>query len=356
MSLNVLYITYNNYGDVSSGSGVRPFRIYKTFVDMGFDIKLLEGQQNQLKERKEKVAQVDRWLDNNTPDYCYIELPTGPLFNRCDADLIRRIHEKGIPTGIFYRDIYWKYPEWAWPDMAYIKKKMLIHMHKRDLKLFKENCDVVYFPSKEVEDIFPSGFFKGMDVLPPGCDGAEKPDPEMKKRIFYVGGVRQADGIDDALEALDMIHAGGETVEFILVTKKEELKHLKRQDLLTADWLTIAEGSGSELEKYYDRCDLGILPKKRHFYMDMAISVKALEFITHNLPVLTTDCPAMARFVEENDCGIICKDNAKSIKEAIVEYYSDDKRFEDIKNKTFDAAVSNSWQKRIEKITDDLIG
>lgn len=356
MSLSVLYITYNNFGDVSSGSGVRPFRIYNAFQEMGFDVKLLEGQQNLFRERKKKVALTDEWLKDNVPDYCYIELPTGPLFNRCDADLIKRIHAKGIPVGIFYRDLYWKYPEWSWPDMGYIKKKMLIHMQKRDLKLFKKNCDIVYFPSREVEEKFQSGSFRKTDILPPGCDSADRADFEMKKKVFYVGGVREADGIDDALEALDELNAEGKTVEFILVTKKEELRHLKRQDLLSAEWLTIAEGSGKELEEYYNQCDLGILPKKRHFYMDMAISVKALEFIAHNLPVLTTDCPAMARFVKENDCGIICSDNPDSIKAALMDYYTDNDKFAEMKKKTFEAAVNNSWQKRIEKITDDLIG
>lgn len=356
MTNSVLYITYTNFGDVSSGSGLRPFRIYNAFLEMGYDVKLLEGQQNQFKERKKKVQRINRWLDDNTPDFCYIELPTGPLFNRCDGKLIQKIHGKGIPIGIFYRDVFWMYPKWSWPDMSVIKRKLLIYMHKRDLRLFKRNCDIVYFPSYEVIDKFNAKQFNKTDVLPPGCEFAKAPDLTMKKKVFYVGAVRSADGIDDALEAFDELDREGNTIEFILITKKSELIHIRHQELLSAPWLTLAEGSGDELKQYYDQCDLGILPKKRHFYMDMAISVKTFEFIANSLPVLTTDCPAMSRFVKENECGIICNDNAKSIKNSLRDYYSDIERFRMLKKKTYEAARNNSWHNRIEKIKTDLLG
>ena len=355
MGKSVLYITYRNFGDVSSGSGVRPFRIYNAFINLGFEVKLLEGQQNLFKERKKKVAEISKWLDNNTADFCYIELPTGPLFNRCDAQLIQKVHSKGIPIGIFYRDVYWKYPEWAWPEMNFLKKRTLIHMHKRDLKLFSKSCDCFYMPSKECLGLIPDKLFSHSDTLPPGCVIVEKARTEMTRRIFYVGATRQADGIDDALVALDELNREGNRIEFILITPKTELEYLQRKDLLSADWITVAEGSGDALNQYYEICDLGIIPKKRHFYMDMAMSVKAFEFISHNLPVLTTDTPAMARFVTENKCGIVCRDNAKSIKEALLKYYSDENAFKEMKRSTYEAANNNTWEKRVEKIATDLM-
>lgn len=355
MNKSVLYITFTDFGDVSSGSGVRPYRVYHTFVNMGYDVKLLEGQQNLFKKRREKVTEISKWLDSNLVDFCYIELPTGPLFNRCDTQLIKKIHNKGIPIGIFYRDIYWKYPDWAWPDMNFVKKQMLIHMHERDLKLFSQNCDYFYMPSKECLEVLPQNIFAHTDTLPPGCVVAKQVRTEMKKKVFYVGATRSADGVDDALEALDKLNREGNRIELFLITKKSELDYLQRQDLLSADWLTVAEGSGEELNQYYEQCDLGILPRKRHFYMDMAISVKSFEFISHNLPILTTDVPAMARFVTENKCGIICKDNPESIKEALLRYYSDENAFKEMKRRTYEAAVNNTWEKRIEKISTDLM-
>lgn len=355
MSYNVLYITFNDLGDVSSASGVRPYRMYRTFLKMGYNVKLLQGQQNRRKQRRRNVKAVSEWLDDNIPDYCYIELPTGPIFNKADKKLIKKIHSKNIPIGVFYRDMHWKYPDWAWADMSKIKKTVLICMHKSDLMLFKKCCDIVYMPSKEVLEKFSSVSFKKKDVLPPGCGKPACPDYKIKKKIFYVGGVRYADGVDDALEAVARLNDEGERIEFVLVTKKEELIHLRRQDLLDKEWLTLDEGSGEYLEQYYAECDLGILPKKRHFYMDMAISVKTLEYISHNLPVLSTDCPAMARFIEDNKCGIICKDNPDSIGAAISEYYRDNEKFKKAKDDVYEAALRNAWENRINKISMDLM-
>ena len=39
----VLYITYNYLGDRSSGSGVRPYAMYKAFLERGYEVKVLSG-------------------------------------------------------------------------------------------------------------------------------------------------------------------------------------------------------------------------------------------------------------------------------------------------------------------------
>ena len=54
MSLKVLYITFTDFGELSSGSSVRPFRMYNALVNLGYDVKLLEGQQNRRKASKGK--------------------------------------------------------------------------------------------------------------------------------------------------------------------------------------------------------------------------------------------------------------------------------------------------------------
>ena len=55
MQYKILYITFTDFGDLSSGSAVRSFRMYNAFKNLGYDVKLLEGQQNKRKTRREKV-------------------------------------------------------------------------------------------------------------------------------------------------------------------------------------------------------------------------------------------------------------------------------------------------------------
>lgn len=355
MKLKVLYITFTDFGELSSGSSVRPFRMYNALVNLGHEVKLLEGQQNRRKERQAKVKEILDWLDNNKPDVCYVEPPSGPFFNQIDILLLKKVHKMGVPIGLFYRDFYWKFSKWAWKGTPLWKQTILKMMHRRDLVAFRKYCDVVYFPSQECIKILESVNFRRVGVLPPGCN---EPRGEVKlgaREIFYAGGVREADGIDDLLIALDRINKNGFRVKFNLITKKEELVHLKNSELLKSDWIEIIEASGEALEPIYARCDLGVLPKKRHFYMDMAISVKVLECMSHGLPMISTDCPAMARFIQQNESGLICKEGADSIENAILEYYTNDELYHALLENVKKAALNNTWEKRVEQVISDLL-
>ena len=355
MKLKVLYITFTDFGELSSGSSVRPFRMYNALVNLGHEVKLLEGQQNRRKERQAKVKEILDWLDNNKPDICYVEPPSGPFFNQIDLSLLKKVHKMGVPIGLFYRDFYWKFSKWAWKGTPLWKQTILKMMHRRDLVAFRKYCDVVYFPSQECIKILESVNFRRVGVLPPGCN---EPRGEVKlgaREIFYAGGVREADGIDDLLIALDRINKSGFRVKFNLITKQEELVHLKNRELLKSDWIEVIEASGEALEPIYARCDLGVLPKKRHFYMDMAISVKVLECMSHGLPMISTDCPAMARFIQQNESGLICKEGADSIENAILEYYTNDELYHALLENVKKAALNNTWEKRVEQVISDLL-
>ena len=96
MKLKVLYITFTDFGELSSGSSVRPFRMYNALVNLGLEVKLLEGQQNRRKERQAKVKEILDWLDNNKPDVCYVEPPSGPFFNQIDLSLLKKVHASDI--------------------------------------------------------------------------------------------------------------------------------------------------------------------------------------------------------------------------------------------------------------------
>ena len=355
MKLKVLYITFTDFGEVASGSSVRPFRMYNALVNLGHDVKLLEGQQNRRKERKEKVKKIIDWLDENRPDLCYVEPPSGPFFNQIDLKLLKKVHKMGVPIGLFYRDFYWKFPKWAWSDTPWWKCAILIAMHKRDLKVFKECCDVVYFPSVECIEHFTYVDFKKTGSLPPGCVVPSKKINTVAREIFYAGGVRDADGVDDLLVALDNINNKGLNIKFNLITKKNELVHIKNQELLKKDWIYIVEASGDELEPIYEKCDLGVIPRKRHFYMDMAISVKVLECLSHGLPMVSTDCPAISRFILENESGLICKEGPEGLEKAILEYYTNDELYHALLDNVKTAALNNTWEKRVEQVISDLL-
>lgn len=349
--VELLYITFTDFGDVSSGSGVRPFKMYNAFEKCDITVKLLEGQQNRRRDRRNKVKEISDWLDNNKPDLCYIEPPSGPWFNIADLRLLKKISDMNIPIGLFYRDAYWKFPKWA--DLKGIKGKLIIAMQKRDMRFFEKYCDIMYFPSQEAAEVFPEMSFKHVKLLPPGAEPPNQYDDSIKRTLFYVGNVLEADGIDDLLIALDELNKEGMNIKFILVTRWNELGSMREQTLLKKEWLQIEKGSGEYLNQFYEQADLGVLVKKRHFYMDKAVSVKIYEYMAHSLPILSTDCPVAKRIVESENCGIICQDNKDSIKKAIKEYYSDDGKIKELRWNAYEAALNNTWEQRAKQVLKD---
>ena len=63
--------------------------MYEAFIDEGHEIILLQTQQNKRKERKKAVKTILKKLETETVDACYIESPSGPIFNQIDIKLIK---------------------------------------------------------------------------------------------------------------------------------------------------------------------------------------------------------------------------------------------------------------------------
>lgn len=77
----ILYITYVDINSGTSGSSVRPQKMYRALLDAGHEVKLLSGAQQRWgrKARTEAVQEIRRWLRENRPDICYIESPSMPI-------------------------------------------------------------------------------------------------------------------------------------------------------------------------------------------------------------------------------------------------------------------------------------
>ena len=55
----LLYITYIDFGEFRSGSSVRPQMMYQAFEDLGWEVKLLQTQQNKRAQRKAAVEEIN---------------------------------------------------------------------------------------------------------------------------------------------------------------------------------------------------------------------------------------------------------------------------------------------------------
>lgn len=358
--MKLLYVTYIDFGEnKTSGSLMRPQKMYQAFLDLGFEVKLLECQQNKYFERRKKVKEVFHWLENNTPDVCYIESPSGPIFNQIDIELIKMIHRKNIPIGYFYRDAFWLFNN-KMKSIPWFKQKIIIYLNKYLIRILEKNVDIVYLPSESVKELFNFCKFKNMHLLPPAADLNFEIDNNAfleKRTCIYVGAVTEVDGIADLIEAFQLLNSNNMTIKLVIICRKKEWDVIKDQIIDNnkyPDWLKIVHASGNYLKQYYETADLAIIPRKKNKYIDISMPVKLFEYIGFGKPIISTPRIETARFIKQNECGIICEDNVASIAEAIEMFYNDKELRNNLYTNVKKVAEKNQWSNRAQKVIDDL--
>lgn len=357
--MQLLYITYIDFGtNKASGSSVRPQKMYDAFIKNGIDVKLLECQQNRRAERKKRVQAVLDWLDDNTPDMCYIESPSGPIFNAIDIKLIKKIKSKGIPISYFYRDSFWLFPHMM-AELPWLKRKAIMWLNKRDLRVFEKCFDLVYMPTRGSEELFSFADFKKTDILPPAADMDNFPTDigkEIKRTSIYIGAVSEVDGTFAMIDAFKKLNEDAEDpYEIILITRPAEWEKAKEKLGQIPLWLKVAHASGDELKQYYEKADVAIFPRQQNVYIDISMPVKLYEYVSFGKPVISTKRKGPKDFVEGEKCGLICGDSSDEIAEAVEKFYTDEALRMQLYANVKPAAEKNQWTSRASKVINDLI-
>ncbi len=353
----LLYITYIDFGSFQSGSSVRPQMMYEAFRSLGWEVKLLQTQQNKRAERRAAVQEVSRWLDEgNRPDFCYVESPSGPIFNLCDKILLRKIHKLGIKIGYFYRDAAFRFDEVFIKGQKTPKQHAIAALSELDVKFLERTADIVYLPTKTMMKYFQ---FPCMMALPPACTGSietKAGHDACGRRCIYVGGVSKRYGTDILLGAFALLNDKEEDeYTLTLVCRESEAGYIPQQ-YRNKPWLHIVHASGKEsLAPFYKAADLALYPIEKNAYNDFALSVKLLEYLEFGLPVVAVDCTETKRFIEQFGTGLVCKSDAADFAEKVRELLSDPQLYALCALNVQKAAESgNLWTDRAKQIARDL--
>lgn len=365
MDGRILYVTFVDMDtDAKTASSVRPQRIYRAFQDIGIDVKLLSGPDNQYKERKANVKDIFVWLEKNRPQMCYIEPPSGPFLCPYDLKLLKLLKKKNIPVSIFYRDAYWKFPYMGIQKMNIInkfKQKVVHYMQKRDWKVIVKTCSHIYFPSVSLAEYFVRD---NISTLPPGCElidnMAENEDRDDRPpTAIYVGGATERYGIYLLLDAFSKINEKQICVNLKLICPKEQWNclPLEYRKYERNDWLEINHVSGKEnLKDLYQKSDFAILPLKKNSYNDVAVPVKLYEYVSYLKPIVSTNCDEIQKIVKENNIGLVIEDNPEQLIKGIEKLLNDNQKFQEYKKKCKLMRENNTWSKRAETIIRDSLG
>ncbi len=354
----VLYINYVDMETAVSGSSVRPQKIYEAMIQAGYTVKMLFGSQNrgETSKRKERICEINEWLNTNKPDFCYIESPVYPILLRQDRELIKRISKLGIPIGYFYRDFYRKFSD-LFPKRkginGFLKEIYLDYLQKKTDVLLKD-CSIVYFPSELCFSLFD---YKTMKALPPAGEIIDNNDlcNYDLKTLVYVGGVSELYGFRNLIEAFDLLNKKGNLYKLLVVCRKNEWEKVS-SSLKQRDWLTVFHLSGNELASVYKKAAAGIITKPQNKYNNMAVSVKLFEYISYGIPIISTHSNATDRIINKFNIGITVDDMPEAIANGVLKLLADDEAIKFYRNNTQIALQNNcQWIHRVKQVEKDLL-
>ena len=138
-----------------SGSTIRPQKMMEAFRSLGYEVDAIWGTSS---ERKIKIEEIKSNIESGAKyDFLYAENSTVPRLIATDkhhvprhpfvdGDFFAYLKKKKIPMGIFYRDMYWKYPD-AMKNLSWWKRKLIIALQKQELAEYEQLFDVLFLPS-----------------------------------------------------------------------------------------------------------------------------------------------------------------------------------------------------------------
>lgn len=350
----------------TSGSQVRPIKMLQAFMNIGYDVDVVMGYG---KERKKSIEIIKSKIRKGIKyDFLYSESSTMPTllteknhFPRypfLDFGFFKFCKKFNIKIGLFYRDIRWKFDSYK-DSVSWYKRMFSIPMYKYDLKKYNKYLDVMYIPTMEMgRHIYNIKEFSRVDTLPPGAECRELSDKSenysnLKEtlNIFYVGGVT---GIYD-FEYLLKTAKKKPYIRLKICCREQEWEEarIRYQKYLT-DRVEIVHKTGEALKLYYEWADICSCYFKNSVYMDMAVPVKLLEYVSYGVPVIATKGTVAGAFVEKYDCGYSIPFDEEALDNILDDIYRDRQELLNKYNNIRRCVIENTWEKRAEKVVDDL--
>ena len=353
----------------TSASGIRPWKMLQAFRNLGYDVFTITGYAKERREqfRKLKERMSAGWL----PESCYSEAATIPssftephhipLVLNLERKIFRFLHDHKVPTGVFYRDVYWAFPDYV-AQVGKPVATVMSSLYRREIDTFNKYVDLVFLPATQMADHVP-GLTVPAVALPPGADALPEPSAEKNApavvpgtplRILYVGGVGGEHY--DISELLRAVKAT-EGVELTVCTRPESWQKAEKQyqDLL-GDKVKVVHESGTGLTALYDASDVASLVMKPQEYRSFAAPMKLYEYLGHGTPVLASADTHAADVVEHDDAGWVVPFEAADISALLTQLREHPEEVAQKAVAARNAGAANTWEDRAQFAADVLLG
>ena len=235
---------------------------------------------------------------------------------------------------------------------------------KQLMKLEKfviDNCDGIIV----VNDFMKNFIIEKLDadskkivIVPPGGENLINEDLQKLnlrrlnyKKIIYAGLVNKREHVDLFVKSIPKIQNKFKNLDFIISKQGEEVKNItKLCKNLSINPSFYWYESRMEARKFFTDCYLGVLPSNDNITRKLGTPLKLLEYLSLGLPVVANDVGSWSKEIEQNNLGLLCKDDPDDFAEKIITLVDDHKLYEKLQQNTLHAIENEfNWNTIIKE-------
>ena len=355
--------------EMAAGSALRPVQMAEAFRRIGEEVIEITGSGP---ERVGRARNLEARLTEDAVLYSEsVNLPPAvtwlrrhPWHMNFDYRLIRRLHDLGVPTGLFYRDIYWVLEDTKAISLkSFVKKRLTPAFARRELRHYEQSLDVLFLPHRNMGKYIPFPFpDTEMRTLPPGGvwreleeDGAGTQAAARNNgalNLLYVGNIAPPHyDLRPYVDAVEELSCA--TLD--LVTRERAMEHHghlyrfgERKNI------RLAHVHGKGLEPFYQRADLALAVRDDTEYLAFAMPVKIFEAISFGVPlVVSRGLRVVAELVERERIGWVIESPAEfgKLLDHLARNPAD---LQEARERVRRARVRHTWEARAREVVETL--
>ena len=350
--------------EASSASGIRPVRMLDAFRELGYTVLDVTGS---ARERSRRLRALrDRLQGGERIEFLYSECATIPTMLTeprhlpphpfVDPALMRLMHRHGVPTSLFYRDIYWAFPDYR-ERVGTAMAAAMGCVYRYDLAWYTRYIDRLYLPSARMGTHVPGFPEDRMAPLPPGCeivDEAPSSRADGGLHLLYIGGLGGHYRLQECLRAVVDVPGASLTI----CTRPDQWESAGDQYAAMVESaggrIDVVHRSGEELTALYERADACVLFVEPDPYREFASPVKLYEYLGRGKPVIASQGTLAAEVVGAADAGWTLPYDASELAGLLRRLLEQPHEIAQAAHRAQGAREEHTWLSRARAVADDM--
>ncbi|MDP9806012.1 glycosyltransferase involved in cell wall biosynthesis [Trueperella bonasi] len=357
MDAMIFHAAYRLNPNSVSASAIRPRRMKQAFADADYEVFDLTGtaaeRRHKFRELRTAVREGKRF------SFMYSESATIPPMigdpNHfphpfLDAQIFRFLKNQGIPQAVFYRDIYWRFPDYV-ERVGRLLATVMRPMYLAELALYKKYMTKVYVPSQQMATYIPE--LNGIDVgaLPPGGYNTDASASAHPINLLYVGGIGPHYQLDELVAAVKVLP----DVSLTICTSADGWAGVADQYAVEGfSNIDVVHRSGDGLHQLFQRSNIAVIMVKPSEYWGFAVPVKLFEYVNYGKPVLVSRGTLAGELVESHGWGWVIDNDRTEITSALSELAANPAQIDAAAKQVMADRGGHTWLARAEQVAEDL--